>query len=147
MVHLRRVTRLGHTHKQCAQTMGLSGRSKGLEQERPSYGSFSFFFSFFIYHFLFSSSFLAFFTFFHFFQLSLFYSKIELTSSSSFLCMEILVFSPSSPTLGILCKSQVCNIGVSFLSVFYHKRSSRYVVDAALMFLGIVCPLFFLILT
>ena len=76
-----------------------------------------------------------------------FYSKIKLTSSSSFLCMELLGFSPSSPTLGLLCKSQVCNVGVSFLSVFHHQRSSRYVVDAALMFSGIVCPLFFLILT
>ena len=42
-----------------------------------------------------------------------FYSKIELTSSSSFLCMELLGFSPSSPTLGLLCKSQVCSVGVS----------------------------------
>ena len=80
--------------------------------------------------------------------LSLFiYSKIELTSSSSFLCKELLGFLPSSPTLGLLCKSQVCNVGVFFLSVFHHQRSSRYAVDAALMFSGIVCPLFFFIST
>jgi len=80
-------------------------------------------------------------------SLSFTYSKIELTSSSSFLCKELLGFLPSSPTIGLLCKSQVCIVGVSFFSVFHHQRSSRYVVDAALMFSGIVCPLFFLILT
>jgi hypothetical protein len=40
-----------------------------------------------------------------------------------------------SPTFGLLCKSQVYNIGVSFLSVFHYQRSSRYAVDVALMLL------------
>ena len=52
-----------------------------------------------------------------------------------------------SPTLGLLCESQVCNNGGLLLSVFQVQRVSKCSADAVLKFSGIVCPLFFLIIT
>jgi hypothetical protein len=74
------------------------------------------------------------------FPFFLFFSKAELTSFSLFLTEKALGMYGTygetlSLTFGLLCKSQVCNIGVSFLSVFHYQRSSRYVVDVALMLL------------
>jgi hypothetical protein len=77
---------------------------------------------------------------FHFPLFFSFFSKAELTSFSLFLTEKALGMYGTygetlSLTFGLLCKSQVCNIGVSFLSVFHYQRSLRYVVDVALMLL------------
>jgi hypothetical protein len=62
--------------------------------------------------------------------------------------MELVVrLSPSSPILWLLCKSQVCKVGISCLSAFPHRRTSRFSVDVALIFSSIVYPLVFLVST
>ena len=115
------------------------------EENPPLSSSLSLFFFFslfyqiyilylFLFFFIQLSSFSLFFIYIIFYNI--FYSKVELTSSSSFFSMIVfwcvwnLRLSPSSPTLGLFCRSQLCRVRVSFFSVFLHQKALRCIVDA-----------------
>jgi hypothetical protein len=102
---------------------------------------FSFFHKYIFFFFSFSHPFFII----YFLAFSLFYSKAGLHQS---IFLTKTAFGETfSPILGLLWKNQVCNDGSLLLNVFHHQRASRYIVDVALMFSSIICPLFFLIST
>ena len=105
-----------------------------------------FFFSLFFFYIFFYISLLFFFFFTSFFMQAR--TEIFLKQEYSFGWLELAAWRYAiSPTLVLLCESQVCNVEVLFWVCSHSKEHQSVQLMQSFMFSGIICPLFFLIVT